>query len=55
VLQPFTYLLLVYAALFGWLLFGDIPDRWTLAGAALVVASGLYTIHRERLRTVARS
>jgi drug/metabolite transporter (DMT)-like permease len=55
VLQPFTYLLLVYAAIFGWLIFGDVPDRWTVAGATLIVASGLYTFHRERLRAAARA
>jgi len=41
---------IAYAALFGWLFFGDVPDRWTVAGAALIVASGLYTFHRERVR-----
>jgi drug/metabolite transporter (DMT)-like permease len=54
VLQPFAYLLLVYAALFGWLVFGDIPDRWTIAGATLIVASGLYSFHRERVRAAPR-
>ena len=49
-LQPFAFLLLVYAALFGWLFFGDVPDLWTVAGATLIVASGLYTFHRERVR-----
>jgi drug/metabolite transporter (DMT)-like permease len=29
--------------------FGDLPNRWTLTGAAIVVASGLYILHRERL------
>jgi drug/metabolite transporter (DMT)-like permease len=29
--------------------FGEIPDLWALAGMALIVASGLYTIHRERM------
>jgi drug/metabolite transporter (DMT)-like permease len=47
-LQPFNYLLLVYAAILGWLVFGDVPDGWTAVGAGLVVASGLYTFHRER-------
>lgn len=51
-LQPFTYLLLVFATLFGWLIFGDVPDRWTIAGASLIVASGLYTFHRTRVRSV---
>lgn len=49
-LQPFTYLMLVYAAIFGWLFFDDVPDAWTVAGATLIVASGLYTFHRERIR-----
>ena len=32
----------------GYLVFGDVPHRWTLVGAAIVVASGLYLLHRER-------
>ena len=33
------------------LVFDQFPDRWTLAGAAIIVASGLYIVHREhRLR-----
>jgi drug/metabolite transporter (DMT)-like permease len=34
--------------------FGDIPDRWTIAGATLIVASGLYSFHRERVRAAPR-
>jgi hypothetical protein len=30
--------------------FDNLPDRWTLVGAAIIIASGLYTAHRERLR-----
>ena len=51
-LQPFTYLLLVFATVFGWLIFGDVPDLPTMAGAGLIVASGLYTFHRARVRAV---
>jgi drug/metabolite transporter (DMT)-like permease len=29
--------------------FGDVPDSWTLLGAAIVVGSGLYILHRERM------
>lgn len=54
-LQPFTYLLLVFATLFGWLVFGDLPDPVTIVGAALIVASGLYTFHRERVRAAERA
>ncbi len=50
VLQPFQYTSLVWAALFGFLIFGDIPDRYTVLGAAIIVASGLYTLYRERVR-----
>jgi len=53
-LQPFSYLLLVFAALFGWLFFGDLPDIPTIIGASLIVASGLYTFHRERVRAAER-
>jgi len=33
----------------GFLVFGDVPNRWTIVGAAIVVASGLYILHRERV------
>lgn len=49
-LQPFNYTLLVWATLVGFLLFGDLPDWWTVAGATVVVGSGLYTWWRERHR-----
>jgi drug/metabolite transporter (DMT)-like permease len=49
-LQPFFYLMLVFAVIFGWLVFGDLPDVWTLAGSGLIVGSGLYALHRERVR-----
>ena len=50
VLAPFMYTQLVWATAFGYFVFGDVPNRWTLAGAAIVVASGLYLLHRERVR-----
>jgi len=46
--QPYSYTLLVWAAVMGWLVFGDIPDHWTILGAAIVVLSGLYTWHHDR-------
>ena len=55
VLQPYSYTLFVWAAIIGWLWFGDVPDRWTLAGAAVIIASGLYAWHRERVRARERS
>ncbi|HYD06210.1 MAG TPA: DMT family transporter [Reyranella sp.] len=47
--QPYSYTLLVWAAVMGWLAFGDVPDEWTITGAAIVVASGLYTWHHDRV------
>jgi drug/metabolite transporter (DMT)-like permease len=46
--QPYAYTLLVWATLLGWLVFGDIPDGWTILGATIVVLSGLYTWHHDR-------
>jgi drug/metabolite transporter (DMT)-like permease len=48
VLSPFMYTQLIWATTFGFLIFGNVPNRWTLAGAAIVIGSGLYLLHRER-------
>ena len=48
-LQPYSYTLLVWVAVMGAVFYGDFPDRWTLLGAAIIVASGLYTWHRDRV------
>ncbi|MBL8906909.1 MAG: DMT family transporter [Rhizobiales bacterium] len=48
VVAPFSYSSLVWATLFGFVIFGDLPDMWTWAGAVLIIASGLYIFHRER-------
>jgi drug/metabolite transporter (DMT)-like permease len=50
VVSPFRYSVIIWAILSGAVVFGEIPDVLTLAGAALVVASGVYTVHRERIR-----
>ena len=50
VVAPFSYSSLVWATLFGFLVWSELPDLWTLAGAALIIGSGLYIFHRERLR-----
>jgi drug/metabolite transporter (DMT)-like permease len=50
-LAPYPYMQMVWMIFFGYLVFDQFPDRWTLAGAAIIVASGLYIVHREhRLR-----
>jgi len=50
VLAPFSYTQLVWVSTLGFLIFGEVPDAWTVVGAAFIVASGLYTAHRERVR-----
>jgi drug/metabolite transporter (DMT)-like permease len=35
--------------IFGYAVFGDLPDVWTLAGAGIVIASGLYLLYRSRV------
>ncbi len=48
VLGPFLYQQVVYMALLGYLVFGDVPDAAVVVGGAIVVASGLYLLARER-------
>jgi drug/metabolite transporter (DMT)-like permease len=47
---PFTYFSLVTYATAGYLVFGHVPDAWTIGGASIVIASGLYLWWRERVR-----
>lgn len=48
--SPFKYANLIWAAMFGFLLFGDIPGTATIIGAVIVSMSGIYILHRERIR-----
>jgi drug/metabolite transporter (DMT)-like permease len=50
VLSPFIYSQLAWTTALGYVVFGDVPNRWTVAGATIVIASGLYLLHRERVR-----
>jgi drug/metabolite transporter (DMT)-like permease len=47
---PFNYLSLIWAALLGFAIWGDVPTSGLLAGSAIVIASGLYILWRETLR-----
>lgn len=47
-LSPFLYIQLVWAALLGWLVFDHFPDAWTVAGMAVIAASGLWIVLGER-------
>ena len=55
-LTPFTYLQMIWATLFGWLVFGQLPDGWSAVGMAIIVGSGLLLALQERRRArLARS
>lgn len=48
VLAPYIYLGLIWMTVAGYFVFGDVPTLWTLSGASIVIASGLYLFQRER-------
>jgi drug/metabolite transporter (DMT)-like permease len=55
-LAPYPYLQMVWMVGLGYMIFGQFPDAWTMVGAGIIVASGLYIVHREhRLRLASRS
>ena len=49
-LAPYEYTMLLWGGGLGWLIWADVPGWSTLAGAAIIVASGLYTLNWERGR-----
>jgi drug/metabolite transporter (DMT)-like permease len=53
-LAPLNYLEIVVSVVLGFLVFGDWPNALTWTGIAVIVGSGLYVIHRERLASAAR-
>ena len=48
--QPLEYVRIIYAAGIGFVVFAEVPTVWTWAGAALIIASSLYTMHRNLLK-----
>jgi len=48
-LAPFVYTQLLWTMLVGYVVFGDFPDGWSLAGMAIIVAAGLYLVGHQRL------
>jgi drug/metabolite transporter (DMT)-like permease len=49
-LAPFIYTQMVWTTTLGFLVFGDLPHRWTIVGGLIVISSGLYLLHRETVR-----
>jgi drug/metabolite transporter (DMT)-like permease len=48
-IAPFLYISLLTHSTAGYFVFGQVPDQWTLTGAAIVILTGLYLLHRERI------
>ena len=46
---PVHYTLIIWASLYGWLVFGQFPDAWTWAGTGIIMATGMYMLRREYL------
>lgn len=49
-LTPFTYLQMIWATLYGFVIFAQLPDRWSALGMTIIVASGLWLALQERWR-----
>lgn len=55
VVTPIHYSLIIWSTIYGFVIFGDLPDSWTFVGCAIIVASGLYTLNRERIAAKRRA
>jgi drug/metabolite transporter (DMT)-like permease len=54
VVSPFRYSVILSSLVLGYLVFGEWPDAYAFLGIALIVGSGLYTLHREQVRHLSR-
>ena len=54
VVAPFDYMAMLWAFIFGYTIFGEVPTTYVFAGSAIVAASGLYVIWREHQRGIER-
>lgn len=46
---PLQYTMMIWGTIYGYLVFGQLPDMWTWVGTAIIIATGLYTLNRERI------
>jgi len=49
VVVPYQYTLILWSVVFGWLMFAELPDNYTVAGAMIIAAAGLYIFWREQV------
>ena len=50
VVSPMQYTIIIWSSFYGFMVFDQLPDLYTVGGTAIIILSGLYTLHRERLR-----
>lgn len=55
IVAPMQYSQMIWAAVFGYLIFAETPDQWTLIGAGIIMASGLYIVLRENRASVSKN
>ncbi|HVY87450.1 MAG TPA: DMT family transporter [Hyphomonadaceae bacterium] len=51
-LAPFIYTQMIWTTSLGFIVFGDVPHKWTIVGGLIVISSGLYLLHREAVRKI---
>ncbi|MBT8415701.1 MAG: DMT family transporter [Boseongicola sp.] len=54
VVAPIHYSMMVWGTFYGFMVFGQLPDMWTIIGAAVIISTGLYTLRREYLASQGR-
>lgn len=54
-ISPFSYISMVWAVLFGFFIWNDVPETTTILGSIVVVLSGIYILHRERTLAIRRA
>ena len=47
---PMHYTLIIWATIYGYLIFGQLPDHWTWIGTAIIVGAGIYTLQRDKIK-----
>jgi drug/metabolite transporter (DMT)-like permease len=48
---PFRYSIVLFAVIYGFIFFREIPDLWSFAGMTIMIVAGIYMLHREAMRS----